>query len=460
MLIALLFLGGTIGGAEEPSPTLVSANPITVALKPAPGPLNNPMKGWCQYPNLKTHSQAASMTFHYASWKMLEPREGEYAFDQWETKEWNEPEHADKHVVLRVFIDYPKKDSGLPEWLIEKGVSQKPYDDHGGGLSPNYEHPAMLASMKRFIAAFGKRYNENPRVAFIQLGMLGHWGEWHTYPRNELFASLPTQREVIDAFHHAFPDKQLMTRTADHYAGTLPWIGYHDDLFPDDTDNGHGWSFLAKIRAAKRDQNWRVAPIGGEMVPGEAKKWLVDEFATTMEMVERSHFSWVGPYGPAHEPEPTDQYLKNCESMLRRLGYEFRLTHVRHPHEIRVDEVNEGIPIRIDLRGENQGVAPFYYRWPVQFALLDSAKDSTPNSVVCVGDTNWDIRRWQPGSAFIENESLRFEMVHANREIKPGQYRLAIGVIDPWKTSPRIEFANELQVVDGWTVLSEIRLTD
>ena len=67
-------------------------------------------------------------------------------------------------------------------------------------MSPDYDHPQMVVAMERFVSAFGKRYNNNPSVAFIQLGLLGFWGEWHTYPHEEWFASEKTQRRIIRAY--------------------------------------------------------------------------------------------------------------------------------------------------------------------------------------------------------------------------------------------------------------------
>ena len=119
------------------------------------------------------------MVFQYISWRELEPKEGEYQFEKWE-KSWDSKLGKHKHIVFRVFIDYPSQRSGLPDWLREAGVQETEYEDYGGGKSPQYNDKKMLAAMERLIAALGKRYNTNPRVAFIQLGLLGFWGEWHT----------------------------------------------------------------------------------------------------------------------------------------------------------------------------------------------------------------------------------------------------------------------------------------
>jgi hypothetical protein len=127
---------------------------------------------------------------------------------------------------------------------------------------------AFVQALVRFIRALGAYFNNHPRVAFVQLGLLGFWGEWHTWPRPELFASDATQRTVVDEMRAAFPNKILQARTANGYLGVHPWLGYHDDMFPEDTDGGEAWHFLPNLRRAGRDQNWKVACIGGEMVPG------------------------------------------------------------------------------------------------------------------------------------------------------------------------------------------------
>jgi hypothetical protein len=213
------------------------------------------------------------MVFGYVSWKTVEPEEGRYAFDHWEQKAWSVPTAQGKHVDLRVYIDYPSHSSGLPGWLKDE-VLLTHYTNHGGGASPDYNNPRMVAAMERLIEAMGCRYDGNPRVAFIELGLLGFWGEWHTWPRDDLYAKPETERRVIDAFHRAFPHKILMARYARDHAGSQPWLGFHDDMFPQDTDNGEDWSFLAGLARSGRMDNWEKAAIGGEMVPRRAKHWL------------------------------------------------------------------------------------------------------------------------------------------------------------------------------------------
>lgn len=416
-----------------------AAETVVVRPRPKAGPLDNPLKGWCPYANAGEIRQPCSMTFQYVSWRELEPAKGEYRFAEWE-RAWDVEAARDKHVVFRVYVDYPSKPSGLPEWLRAAGVEETPYDDHGGGKAPDYDHPEMVAGMERLIAALGKRYDGNPRVAFVQLGLLGFWGEWHTYPQNRLYASAETERRAIEAYRAAFPHKSLMVRYPSEHAARQEWIGFHDDMFPEDTDNGEKWSFLAKLGKADRTANWKVAVVGGEMVPGRAKQWLGPDYEVASTMLKRAHFSWVGPYCPAIDDAQSAEFLERSQQMVRTMGYEYRIREVEHARSARAVQ-----PIEIELAGENVGVAPFYYPWSVEWALIDDSGEA-----IGISKTNWDVREWLPG-AFSEKASLRFDA-------PPGTYRLALGIRDPWKDRPAIGFASDLPVSKGWTTISELRI--
>lgn len=434
-LLSISFLTITPPG-NNPAPEVV------VRPAPAPGPLDNPLKGWCPYTNAGTIRQPYSMVFLYTSWKELEPVEGQFDFEGWEKRDWTVPEAEGKHIVFRVYIDYPKRPSGLPNWLSDQGIKQSRYDDHGGGFSPDYNDPRLVESLERFIEALGKRYNHDPRVAFIQLGLLGFWGEWHTWPRSELYASEETERRVIESYHKAFPDKLLQARYAKGPAGEQDWIGYHDDMFPQDTDNGESWSFLAGMRRAGRLENWRRANIGGEMVPVEARRYLGPEFDLTLQMTERSHFSWVGPYCPALERNASREFLDRSEALVRKLGYQFRWEEIRHSGTL-----SKGTPFKIKIQGINEGVAPFYYPWPLELALLDQAGQPVERQRLDI-----DIRTWQPGPIELEIEQIE----PFGSKAPAGEYDLALGIIDPWTGQPAVGFANDLPRKAGWTVFSSI----
>ena len=410
------------------APTLPT---LDLPLPAGPGPVSNPLKGYAPYVQeggLK--GVPTTMAFYEVPWRELEPKRGELRFAEWEAKTLRAAASKDKRVVLRVWIDYPDLPLGLPDWLLDAGVKTTPYADEGigKGRSPDYADPRLRAALRALIRAMGARWDRDPQVAYVQLGLLGHWGEWHTYPRPELFAPEAVQREVVDGMRAAFPDKPLMGRTA---TGALnrPWMGYHDDLIPDDTLGPEDWKFLPNLRTAGRADNWRVSPTGGEMVPGAAARYLGADWPLTLRAVREAHLSWIGPYGPTMVDSKDPAFRARAAELSRKLGYEFRLTRVR---------VAGG---RVRLDGVNDGVAPFYGRWPVRFALLDAT-----GGVASTADAPTDARGWLPGP-FAVDAALP-------KAPKPGTYRLAVGLVDPWTGKPDVRFANRLPLVDGWTVLT------
>lgn len=412
-----------------------------LSLPPGPGPLDNPLKGWATYTDAGSIRQTYSLVYFYVPWKELEPQPGRYAFDAWEKKVWDTPAARDKHVIFRVYLDYPSLPTGVPDWLLAEGVKLHRYADYGGGESPDYDDPRLVSALTEFIGALGKHYDRNPRVAFIALGTLGFWGEWHTYPETQLFASPATQAKVVEAYHEAFPDKILVGRYATGFLGHQPWIGYHDDMIPSDTLGPDDWMFLPQMRASGRADNWKVAVTGGEMVPGEADNWLGDGYPTLLAAVEQAHFTWIGPYSPAIDQNQTPELIARGADIVRRMGYQYCLTQLTCP-----GSVASGSRVRISIDGVNEGVAPFYYPWEVRIALLNSRHEVAESFPVDV-----DIRKWLPGGFKLSAEPAVLA--------SPGVYNLAIGIVDPYTGKPAIRFANDLPYDDGWTVLSTVRVT-
>lgn len=411
-------------------------------LAAGPSPLRNPLKGYAAYSDTGSHHYApAAMAYVSASWRDLEPTPGKYAFATWEANSWNTPLAKGKPVVMRVFLDYPAQPIAVPQWLIDSGLKMTKYDEFGGGFSPDYESPKLQAALWRLIKALGARYDGNSRVAYVQLGILGHWGEWHTYPRAELFATDATQRKVIAALRTAFPHKPLMARNASYASCQLPWLGFHDDMIPDDTLGSDAWNFVPTMRTGGVAENWKVAPTGGEMVPGAAKTYLGAKWSQLVEAVKAAHFTWIGPYCPALEESSDPVFQSRANQLIQMLGYDYRLLKIDSPAGVK-----KGTSFAVTLDGQNQGVAPFYAPWSVELALVDAQ-----NRVAQRIPLKDDLRRWLPGAFRIQSS------LTAN--VPPGRYRLAIGILDPSTGKPAISFANSADQVSDYTVLAPLTVT-
>jgi hypothetical protein len=84
----------------------------------------------------------------------------------------NEVAERDRHLIPRFYMHWVPWYPELPPFLSGI-VEMRQHNDFGGGWSPYYGDPNLLDAMQKFIAAFGAKYDGDPRIAFIQMGLLG-----------------------------------------------------------------------------------------------------------------------------------------------------------------------------------------------------------------------------------------------------------------------------------------------
>ena len=221
-------------------------------------------------------------------------------------------------AIFRVFLEYPEQASGVPAYL--------------GMEVPDYGSPALADCLKGFIAAFGKRYDGDARIGFLTAGLLGKWGEWHTFPEAERWAGKALQGLVLDAYEEAFRKTPVLLRypvgVSERDAGNaLRPFGYHDDSFawgtlesdlPDES-----WHYMSLKRKAGPEavSKWRRHPIGGEIRP---EAWgvvfdpkpadvRVQDFA---KCVEVTHVSWLMDSGLFNEEHRTEARVARAKREL------------------------------------------------------------------------------------------------------------------------------------------------
>ena len=189
-------------------------------------------------------------------------------------------------AVFRIYLEDPAKTDIIPKFLLEDGLKVHKYLNTNTQPfppaqveTPDYEDKNLRRALRSFVAAFGKKYDGDPRIGFITAGLLGTWGEWHTYPKEELFASKTVQSEVMDAYAAAFTVTPVLLR---YPAGKDTWgkapnanrsFGYHDDSFAWATlDTGRkddDWFYMPALKHAGSAamEKWKTHPIGGEIRP-------------------------------------------------------------------------------------------------------------------------------------------------------------------------------------------------
>ncbi len=187
---------------------------LAVKLHYAPAPLDNPLKGLVPYVSASGKDRFPhSMEFRYFPWRALMRGPAEFEWSPIE-KTLKEVNGRGNQLIFRVYGEYPGKGVDVPRFLIDRGVKVIKWKDDEGQTchTPDYASPLLRKALVSFISAMGKKYDGDPRVAFLTAGLLGKWGEWHDYPRDDLWAKKGVQREVMDAYAKAFRKTKILLR--------------------------------------------------------------------------------------------------------------------------------------------------------------------------------------------------------------------------------------------------------
>lgn len=368
-----------------------------------------------------------------------------------------------------------------------------------------YDHPAVMSAFTNFIAAFGARYDGDPRIAFIHLGLVGRWGEWHTWPNdtppNDYMISNANANILLDAYNAAFTKTRLEVRYPRAGGGThlatISRIGFHDDsfLFRENDPllgrtgsmtlplsmNGKTDALLTQELQFTTENKWMTASIGGEVRP-EIQSNMFDAASTSkddaMMDIEMAHATWM--------------ICQNCKYNInnaaevagwRKMGYNLYVSNAYYNNTVATS-------FKVGVKMENSGVAPFYYgpeTWPVELALKDGS-----GAIVKTWTTTWDLRKvlpltirafpdWNIGTdpTYVSlGVPQYFETTVDSTGVARGGYTLVMHVYNPlwqiheadvraaghmpsalpWYNPLPLLFANQSQAADGWLNLGSITL--
>jgi hypothetical protein len=423
-------------------------NRAWIAVEPGETPITNPLKGFMPYAG-DYDTFPYSMEYTYFSVREIAGNSiGLFNFTPVETM-LNEIAGRGHQAVFRFYFDYPGEPTGMPQFLIDAGVPMRHYKDFGGGYSPDYDHPLMVAEMLTLIEALGQSYDGDPRVGFIQTGLLGKWGEWHTYPDEDWMANETTQRTVLAAFENAFSSTQFLTRYPTEITQDYR-VGYHDDSFafatlPETGDEDEDWYFWVQMAAMGMTDIWQTVPIGGEVRPEIQAKVFYDhgfQGQNFLKCVYTTHASWM-LMSAVFWPDEYDYGHMNPDDLARaadgsrHMGYDFRACWVLPEYNAISKQLNATVVI------SNKGVAPFYYNWTIDFGILD--RENNPLVII---KSNQTIGGLLPGDTKVYAESL--DNIHLENY---SNCSVAIRVPNVLDGGMPIRFSNAVVSSDGWVSL-------
>ena len=417
---------------------MFSSNQIVRYTVPAAElPTVNPLKGWAPWVSEEEPVYPVSLIFVRIHWNEIEPEEGQYRFAELE-KELHMDIWREKGVrfIIRIVCDTPddEKHMDIPEWLYEKTYGDGIWYDssYGKGYSPNYSNPTFIEEHRELIAAFGAYYAEDPQLGFVELGSLGHWGEWHVNSEAGIpqFPKAAVYNQYVQAYLDVFPAAKLLVRRPLTIAAEQGIGLYNDSFGVKSHEEWLEWINEGYVSSQSQEtigampEFWKVAPSGGEFATSQEEAYYFSKkFESTMEYIARSHTTFIGPRSGARITKKSleDEILEASAKM----GYCFQLSECTWKKNVWLSEY------LLTLQIENLGVAPFYENWPMLVRIKNEMQD-----VVYEKEYDISLPELMPG----KNEVKLFV---DGVSFAPGQYVIEVEILDPLTGKAGIAFANE-----------------
>lgn len=367
------------------------------------------------------------------TWKEVEPEEGVY---DWETIDEKYGLSALKekgvHLVFRFVCDYPGSEPHLdiPLWLYEKTGDGSWYScSAGAGYSPDYSNEIFIEAHERVIKALGEYLGDDGFASYVELGSLGHWGEWHvrTDAGVKALPNEKTRDRYVKQTAEAFPKARLMMRRPFNIVSRLG-LGLFNDMtgYASSTlewlywiENGGSYNEEEKAMTAV-PKVWESAPVGGEFTSAlTMEEMLVTNLDETLGLIKDSHMTFIGPLTADYS------YEEGFEEVLGSLGYRLSVTKA---------ELSTGIfGIRFSVTLENDGETPFYFDWDVNVYV-----ESSSGELIEKKKLKLKLSELMPEGSATASASLSSA---ALKERDKDGCRISIGIIDPMTGKDAVRFS-------------------
>lgn len=403
--------------------------------------LVNPLMGFAPMAR-SDEGENTSLVYIGLTWREIEPEPGVYDWESFEERyriaHWNQ---QNKRYVLRLVCDEPDDESHLdiPDWLYEATGDGDWYDiSYGRGYAPNYANETFQACHARLVQALADYFRQDGRVAFIELGTIGHWGEWHIKSKSEI-TPLPSVNVLYRYVRHwldAFPETPLLMRRpfsiaeeegmglfndmAGHAHDTEVWLGW--------IESGGMYSQTQEAALSAMPDFWKTAPSGGEFTSSiPMEQMLGAELPQTLELLRKSHTTFLGP--KIADPELEEGY----DAVSRQLGYRLWIREWRISRHF--------LDCRLEMQWRNNGSAPFYANWPLSVEISSGDGSEQIRITVDAG-----LNTILPGT----EKRVKIDLPKQAEKMIKNNGRISVSLIDPLTDQPGVFLA-----MDGWEHTAE-----
>ncbi len=304
------------------------------------------------------------LEFSYLKYSSIVSKRGEYDWAPLE-KLLDQCAKRGHQLIPRFAFVKPGEKTTVPDYI--KALSD--YEEKVGESEkkktwfPDWRHEELRRFTKEFHERFAKKYDADPRLAYVETGF-GLWAEWHIYDGplelGRTFPSREFQGEFLRHVTKVFVKTPVLVSvdSTDEESGPfqkdrslldLPFGAFDDSLLQKE----HATENMKKWKAIGRDRYLR-APTGGEL-------------------------SYASDHDQKHALDEDGPHGESFEKLAKKLGLTFAIANdqLAHQKPERVKAAGLACGYRFKVESleanatasrvtiENAGVAPLYHdAWP------------------------------------------------------------------------------------------------
>jgi len=435
MMLKLARLGLFLSGLSCLQAQVVTVNPVEFT-----GALTNPLMGF--RPDINSAASRypyPTVVRHYIRWNQIENNQSDTVqkIRDFCNAQWANLPAINQKVIPRVYID----------WNSAVGNEYWPADLQTGDWSSQ----AFKDRVVRLIGRLGEVWDNDPRVAWVQMGIIGYWGE----QENPVSVSQDGWAQRLgDAFKAAFKNKKYLVRNLNHFSGYE--VGTYWDSFGHpsqsnvrntiNTFNAQG-RYLRQIIEGEVAYDWGESTFdpkfGGEPEITLNNPTYTDNMIDMIRELHCTALGWIASYKVDGSNGTDPETVKaNAARMQAAFGYRFLLTEFSCSAR-----AEPGASLNVSFKVKNVGSAPFYENWPVAIVLINPATRLIVGQAIVPGT---DITTWVPGHNY-SSTTKTYQTPAPERQITAsvavpstlgtGEYLIGVSILEPTSGTPGVFFA-------------------
>ena len=302
----------------------------------------------------------------------------------------------------------------------------------GDGYRPDWNSPVFLGQWRELMAELGRRYGDDPRLGYVDVGGYGSYGEWHVDAGERI--SDANGLAVVDAVTSAFPAKHVLINTMTPVPFTLAALAAHPNLGLRTDSLGCPDMFSTVATDTRLQEVWRTRPFFSEwctwadpvLGARQAREFHVSTLSS-------GNMPWSGT-------ALTGRQRSAYATALATTGYRLRVRSVTLPRSF---PAGRGVVVR--TAWTNEGTAPTYDDWDVRLTLV---RQGTGVAVTrSLG---------RPLRGLIGSRTRRATLDTSG--LARGTYAVLLGVVDPSGYGAPMRLANAGRTAQGTYRVGTVRV--